>query len=210
MKKKIIIVVILILLVLIGSVAVGYFFFYKRPVVSSNNVPEVKVTNEIANFGYTLDDRDSELFKEKFNDLKTLLETENYDEEEYVSLVSQLFVIDLYTIDNKISKYDIGGLEYVYEPARESFKSVVMDSIYKTVVNNIDKKREQILPIVDTIEVNDITATTYELPDESVHEAYLVSLSWGYETALGYDTDASILLFKNDQRYDVVSFEPES
>ena len=207
-SKKILIILSMILVVVCLGLG-AYFIFFKKPLNEESNIPEVKIMNKIEGFEYTLDERDTEIFKEKFEKLKALLETENFSEEEYVSLVSELFIIDLYTIDNKISKYDIGGLEYVYEPARDSFKSIVMDSIYKTVINNIGNKREQSLPIVTNTTVNSVTPSTYLMPDESEVSSYTVSISWEYETALGYDNGGTLELIKNNNRVDVVSFKPE-
>ena len=209
-KKKKILIIVIVIIVLIGIGIGSYFLFFRSKSNEDVSVPEVKVMNKIDGYEYTLDDRDTEVFKEKFEELKKLLEAETFEEEEYVSLVSELFIIDLYTIDNKISKYDVGGLEYVYEPARDSFKSMVMDSIYKTVINNIDKKREQSLPIVLSTTVNEITPSTYEMPDNSEVESYDVDISWDYESSLGYDSEGTITLIKNDNRIDVVAFNPEN
>lgn len=207
-KKKKFGIILLVVLLFIGLGVGVYFFFFRTANHEEQPTVEVKVMNEIPDFGYKLDDRDSELFKEKFNELKELLEQENYEKESYVSLVAQLFIIDLYTIQNKISKYDVGGLEYVYEPARESFKSVVMDSIYKTVINNIDKKREQNLPIVSSVSVQSVKSDMYTLPDDTKKEAYLVSLKWEYEQDYDYDTSGTVSIIVNDKKMDVVSFEP--
>ena len=207
-KNKKIIITIVVILVIIGLGVGAYFLFFKSKPSEEFANPEVKIMNKIEGYEYTLDERDTELFKEKFEELKKLLESENFEEEEYVSLVSQLFIIDLYTIDNKISKYDVGGLEYVYEPARDSFKGMAIDTIYKNVINNIDKKREQSLPTVASITVDDITPSTYEMPDESEVSSYTVNVSWTYETSLGYDDEGTIELIKNDNRIDVVSFNP--
>ena len=207
-KSKKILIVIIIIIVIAGLGIGSYFLFFKPKPTEITEAPEVKIMNKIEEYEYTLDERDTEIFKEKFEELKKLLESETIEEETYASLVSQLFIIDLYTIDNKISKYDVGGLEYVYEPARDSFKSMAMDTIYKTVVNNIDKKRDQSLPIVSSITVNDITQSTYKMPDESEVPSYTVNVSWTYETSLGYDEEGTIELIKNDKRIDVISFTP--
>ena len=130
MKKKYkIALIVILILVLIGVGIFGYFFFFYEKPVEEPPVREVQITNTIEEYGYNLDDRDTALFKEKFEELKTLLNEENYNVEEYISLVSQLFIIDLYTIDNKISRYDVGGLEYVYSGAVSSFQSVIEGSI---------------------------------------------------------------------------------
>ena len=206
-KYKVILIVLAVVILIIVGVSCYFFLFNKKP---EEQIPvnEVKVTNTIEKYGYNLDDRDSELFKSKFDELKTLLDTENYDIEEYVSFVSELFVIDLYTIDNKISRYDVGGLEYVYTDAVSSFQSVAENSIYKTVENNLDDTRIQDLPEVSDIVLDSIKETTFTMPDESVVDGYAVKLSWKYVENLGYDTAATLILIPDNQKYGVVYFNP--
>ena len=205
-KKKIVVLVILLLIIIIGLGVYVYFKFIKpKPVEQQPTVFEV--TNQIDSYGYTLEDRDTELFKTNFEELKSLLNEEDYDKEKYVSLVSKLFIIDLYTIDNKISRYDVGGLEYVYSGARESLKSVAEDSIYKTVENNIDKSRTQKLPEVSSIEVSSVETYTFKMPDDTTSEGYKVKLSWEYKESLGYDTSGTIVVIPDGElKYGVVYF----
>ena len=205
-KKKIVVLVILLLFIFIGLGVYVYFKFMKpKPVEQQPTVFEV--TNQIDSYGYTLEDRDTELFKTNFEELKSLLNEEDYDKEKYVSLVSKLFIIDLYTINNKISRYDVGGLEYVYSGARESLKSVAEDSIYKTVENNIDKSRTQKLPEVSSIEVSSVEAYTFKMPDDTTSEGYKVKLSWEYKESLGYDTSGTIVVIPDGElKYGVVYF----
>ena len=200
--------IVILIMALIGVGIVGYFFFFYEKPVAETPVNEVQITNTIEEYGYNLDDRDTALFKEKFEELKNLLNEENYDVEEYVSLISQLFIIDLYTIDNKISRYDVGGLEYVYSGADSSFQSVVEGSIYKTVENNLDGSRTQDLPEVASVTVDSIKETTFTMPDESVVNGYGVNLSWTYVEKLGYDNSATIILIPDQQKYGVVYYDP--
>jgi len=208
MKKKYkVLLAIIITLILIGIGLYCYKrFFYKK--IDDKPITTVTVTNSIDEYGYTLEDRDTELFKTKFEELKNLLNQEEYDKENYVTLISELFIIDLYTIQNKLSRYDIGGLEYVYPDAVESFKSVVQNSIYKTVENNLDNSRTQELPEVASIEVNSIDDYTYIMPDKSTVQGYKVTLSWTYQKSLGYDTKGTLLLIPTDKKVGVVYFQP--
>ena len=204
-KPKKIVVIIFVLLVI--SV-VGYFglkiFLPKKK--EPTEIQTVQVTNSIEKYGYTLEDRDTELFKKNFESLKELLNQEDYDKEEYLSLITKLFIIDFYTIDNKLSRYDIGGLEYVYTGAVSSFKSVAQNSIYKTVENNLDGSRKQALPEVDSIEITDISEYKFTMPDESEEEGYRVKASWTYKEKLGYDNSATLVLIKDGEKYGVVYF----
>lgn len=205
-KYKILMIVIIFIAVILSGVIIYQKFFYKEPVDTPVNT--VTVTNTIDEYGYTLEDRDTALFEEKFHELETLLNQEEFGQEEYVSLVSQLFIIDFYTIDNKISRYDIGGLEYVYTDAVASLKSVAQNSIYKTVENNLDNTRTQDLPIVTSITVDSISDYEYIMPDESTVSGYRVALSWTYTENLGYDTEGVLVLIPDGNKVGVVYFNP--
>lgn len=203
-KYKILLTITVILILILGGLFV-YTKFFKK---TNPNTPvnTIKVTNTIDKYGYTLEDRDTELFKEKFEELKTLLNEDDFDKEEYVKLISELFIIDLYTIDNKLSRYDIGGLEYVYSNAQASLKTVVESSIYKTVENNLDNTRTQSLPEVSDISVDDISEYDYTMPDDTEVSGYRVKLSWTYKTNMGYDTKGTLVLIPDGEKYGVVYF----
>lgn len=189
-----------------------YFKFFKNPTKEPEQPPvnEIKVTNSIEEYGYLLEDRDTELYKEKFETLKTLLAEEEYEKEEYVKLISELFIIDLYTIENKISRYDIGGLDFVYTDAVESFRSVTQNSIYKTVENNLDDTRVQSLPVVKSITSTEVSETTFTMPDDTTVEGYKVYISWEYEKDLGYDDSAALILIPDGKKMGVVFYKPKN
>ena len=211
MKKSVkILLIVLFLSIIIG---IGIFIYLNKTKQEPEETPpinEVKVTNTIDEYGYTLEDRDTLLFNEKFEELKTLLNEENFDQEEYIKLVSKLFIIDLYTIDNKISRYDIGGLEYVYQDAKESFKTVVENTIYKTVENNLDDTRIQKLPVVSSINITELAEITYNMPDEKTVDAYKVNISWEYEEDYDYDTKATLILIQENKKWGVVFYKPKN
>ncbi len=165
------------------------------------------VTNQIEGYNYTLEDRDSELFNELFKELKTNLESGNVNEEEYAKTIAKLFIVDLYTINNKISKYDIGGLEYLYEGATNSFRAKVLDSIYKTVEDNSYKTRTQELPEVNNIEIDDINKNTYQMENQTF-ASYEISLSWNYKKDFGYDKKGIVIAVKKENKLHIVSFQP--
>ncbi len=160
----------------------------------------VKVVDSIENFSYTLDDRDTELMKNTYNELKEVLNND-IDYEKYAELLAKLFVIDLFTMNNKVNRYDVGSTEYVYPDSVDNFKTNVEDTIYKTMENNSNGKRKQDLPEVKSITLEEITEDTYEIGEET-YDSYVVSLSWKYVTDYGYDDTATITLIElNDQLY---------
>lgn len=206
-KYKIILSIIILLIVVLGGFAIYHFVVKDTSTQEPPITNTTKVTNKIEGYDYSLEDRDTELFSIHFKELKENLENETPKQEEYIKSVAKLFIIDLYTIDNKISKYDIGGLEFLYQNAKESFKSKVLDSIYKTVEDNSYKTRKQELPIVKSIEITNLEETTYKIGKEK-QKAYKVALNWTYEKELGYDKKGIVTLVEEDNKWSVVSLNP--
>lgn len=201
-KKKIIIAVILIL-VIIGSI-LGWFFFLKPKPQEEPPAKVIEVLDSIEGYDYKLEDRDTEIYKEKFLELKKVLESEEIEKEKYASLLAELFTIDLYTIDNKNSKYDVGSLDFIYPEEQEKFKNKVMDSMYKLVEDNATNKRNQELPIVSNTEIEKVEETNYT-KGETKLEGYEIDLKISYEKDLGYDEKVKITLVKEDKKIYVVS-----
>lgn len=166
----------------------------------------VKVIDSIVDFSYTLDERDSSLMKDTYKNLKKILSSRDIDYEEYSKLIAELFIIDLFTLDNKINKYDVASLEYVYPDNLDNFKLNVQDTLYKNIDDNTYGKRVEKLPIVSSIEVLDVKQSTFKLKDEDVN-SYVVSLKWSYEQDLGYDKEGIVTLVKKDKNVYVVEYK---
>ena len=202
-KKKKVIIIIVILILLIGILIGGYFYLKSKQKVEIP-VKVIEVLDSIEGYDYKLEDRDTDVYKEKFLELKKVLESEEIDEKKYASLLAELFAIDLYTIDNKNSKYDVGSLDFIYQEEQEKFKNKVMDSMYKLVEDNTSNKRSQELPIVSNTEIEEIKEIDYTKSEIKL-EGYEVILKLSYEKDLEYDTKVKITLVKEDQKIYVVS-----
>ena len=125
MKKKILLFIFIIILVYaIGGII--FWFLNKKPEV-------VRISNldSISGYNYNLKSNDKELYKSEFKILKKNLESNEINKEEYAKSISKMFIIDLYTLNNKINKYEIGGEQFVYPDAVENFKLNVQNTIYK-------------------------------------------------------------------------------
>lgn len=203
MKKKYkkILKLIILIIIIIAILILSKIFFGKEKV--KNNV---KVIDSIVDFSYTLDERDTKLMKDTYEELKKVLKEKDINYEEYAKVLSKLFVIDLFTMENKINKYDIACLEYVYPDNLNNFKLNVEDTLYKLLEDNTYGKRKQNLPIVSKIEVTNIEKSSYTINEENV-DSYVVNLNWEYVTDLGYDKSATLTLVKKENKLYVVEYK---
>ncbi len=205
MKKNkiwIIAISLVILFSILGYLAYNIFFKKEAKKDEPNN--ETNIT-EINGYGITLTDNDTALYKTEFEVLKANLESENIDYQEYAKSIAKLYIIDLYTINNKVNKYDVGGLEFVYEGAKDNYVTNVTDTLYKYVEDNSKNKRKQELPVVSSINVESINEATYKVNSENItYNAYKIKVTWDYEKDLGYDKTAEVIIINKDNHLYVV------
>lgn len=203
-KKAIIISLIVVLLVIIG-VGVGIVLMNKE---DTKTIVEVKELDNLGDYNYKLTDRDSDYFKSEFEVLKKIVNSKEVDEEAYVTQVARMFIIDLYTMSTKVNKYDIGGLEYYHDTKKDMYEQKVMDTLYSTMLDDTYGDRTQALPEIKSVETVSTEKTTYMLGETEV-EGYLVKLTMTYVTDMGYDTEASLVVCKEEGiRWSVVDFQP--
>ncbi len=203
-QRKILIIIFIVLILLVGG-----FICYRYLKNKSGKLPEinkVEVLDTIKNYNYVLEDRDTEIYKENFLELKKVLESEVIDYNSYAHLLAKLFVIDLYTINNKINKYDVGALDFIYEQEKEKFSNKAMDSIYKLIEDNSDKKRKQLLPEVNKVEITHEEESIYEKSGINMN-AYKIDLKIDYVKDLGYDENVSLYLVQENTKIYVVKIE---
>ena len=200
-KTKILLIIILVLILAFLGLFIGYKLY-------DNNTDKntYKQEDSIKEYGYTLDDRDTKLMKDTFKKLKSTLKSNNIDYKEYAKLLSELYVIDIFTMDNKINKYDTPSLEYILEDNKENFSNNITDTLYKYLLDNSDGFREQDLPIVESIEATNIEESTYTYKDTS-YNGYKVNLSWTYKKDYGYDKKAVIDVINKDNKLFIVGYE---
>ena len=146
--------------------------------------------------------------KETFKELETILEESEIDDHDYASVLAKLFVIDFYTLNNKINKYDVGSLEYILSSKVDSFRLKAMDTIYRDILDNTYRDRVQDLPEITNVQVLDVVDTTFTLNEEEV-QAIQVTMNYEYKEDLGYDTEGTIYFVKNANKLEVVSYTPE-
>lgn len=146
---------------------------------------------------YKLYDRDTELYKEIFLKLKEELSKEEIDYNKYAEYISELFIVDLYTLENKNDKNDVGGKMYVYDSIKDNFILNASDTLYKYIglLNE--------LPKVNSIELVDLFNEKYNIKDKE-YDSYVVNLRWTYEKDLGYDKEGSVIVILENKKLYIV------
>lgn len=186
---------IIIVFVMIGVLLFGFLGY--RVYNDFFNKPDAKKEIEsIGLYGYSLHDRDSSAYKDTFKELNKALSTNNIDYKNYATLASKLFIMDLFTLDNKLGSTDIGGLQFIHKDLKENFKENMGDTIYKYVEINVDGKRTQELPVVKEVTVSNVLETKYTYNNKD-YPAYVVTANWEYEKDLGYQKSMKITFIKD-------------
>lgn len=161
--------------------------------------------NEIAGYGITIDDLDSETYKKEYEILKKNLESESVDYDAYAESVAKMFLIDLYTIKSKINKYDVGGVELVLPEKKENYITNVTDTIYNFVEDNSNGKRNQSLPVVNGVTVKETKKDKYTIKDtKETYNSYVFDIDISYVQDLSYDKSAEVIVIKKDKYMYVV------
>lgn len=200
-KKKITLIIIILLLVVLLSV--GGYFGYKTINKNKNAITGTVVVDKIDKYGYTLEEDAPKVYKDLFKELQKVLNKDEVDYEEYAKLVAQMTAVDFYNLDNKVSKNDIGGVQFIYNPYKENFVLEASETVYKYIEHNLYKDRTQQLPVVDSSYVDSIKTEKYQYKKIKDDEAYSVNIKLTYKKDMGYPSNVVVKLLHNDGKLEV-------
>ena len=181
----------IIMLVVIALIAI-YAIFVAIPSKKNKDEGIENINNK-----YILYKRDSSLYKENFEKLRTILETSPVDNKEYAETIVKLFVIDFYTLDNKDENTDIGGLQYVHSNLKDNLVLNASSTMYKYI------KTTKELPKVKSITSVDTRETTYKINDKD-YSAYAITINWEYDRDLGYEKQGTFIVVNDNGDLSIV------
>ncbi len=196
--KKSALLIMIMLVTLVAALVVKMTFFNKE------KTSITKVSDEIKDYGYVLNDNETKYYKDLFGKLKKELSKANPDDEEYAKLVSQLFVTDFFNLDNKENKNDVGGTQFIYTSFQQDFEKLAKNGIYKTVENNMYSNRSQELPIVTNTEVTNLEKTSYDYLDSNDSNAYIVTVEITYKKDLEYQDECTLTIVHANNKLEIV------
>ena len=198
----------LLILIIMVIAAVGGFFAYKK-FFDNETTKEVKVVDNISKYGYKLKENKPKRYKTMFNELKDILSEKEVDEEKYGRKISEMFIYDFYSLDDKAAKTDIGGVDFVYSKVLENFLDNAQNTYYKYVESNIYNNRKQKLPIVDEITIKSVSQKAFAYGDKTDDKAYFVEVEWTYtdEKYDDYQKSATLVFIHDDMKLSLVELQ---
>ena len=195
---------VIVIFIIVGIILFGYLGYRVKNDFFKGS--ERKKLDSIELYGYTLSKNDTEVYKSNFKELSKVLNEKQINYTDYAKLISKLFVIDLYNLDNKLASTDIGGLEFLHKDLKENFKENMGSTLYNFVESNIDGKRTQELPIVKDVIVDDVFETKYTY-NKTEYDAYIVSTTISYEKDLGYPKNMKLTIINDNNILYIVKGE---
>lgn len=202
----------LLLLLLIVLLIVGGFIGYQK-FIKKDKTKEVKVVDSIKNdnVDYVVNEYDTKLFKKTFEELKKVLNAKEVDNKKYAEAISKLFVIDFFTLSNKTSKNDVGGVQFIYDGYKTTFVEYARDGIYKQVLASDAGQVNNSLPTVKSVTVNSIEevspAGMFATPFAEDAVGYEVNISWTYENDDSFMSSASIIVAPDGDKLSLVKMD---
>lgn len=200
MNKKIIYIVIIFICIIL------LYINLKSSFSSKSSIEKTQV-EKIENYNYNLHSNDTDIYKDKFQELKTILEKEEINDKDYATLVAELFVIDFYTLDNKITNRDIGGTEFIHPNMLKEFSNKARGTIYKNITNNLYGDRKEKLQVVKNVKVTSIDNIKYQNNDINTDNAYQIKIDIEYEKDLKYQESVTLTLVKQNEKIYIVEIK---
>lgn len=199
----------ILLCLIVVALIVGGFLVWNNFIKPKNN--KMKVVDSIKNkdVDYIVSENDTKIFKSTFNELKKVLNEKEVDNKKYAETITKLFVIDFFTLSNKTSKNDVGGVQFVYDNYKTDFVEGARNSIYKQVHSNVtDDESNSSLPTVTKVTIDDID----EISPYSMFEGdlftedqvgYMVNISWEYKNKDDFQKNATIIIVPDGKKLSI-------
>ena len=186
---------------------VGYYWY--KNYSPKEEVKEIKVINKIDKYGYNLKENKPTKYKKLFEELKEILNEDIIDEEKYVSKISEMFIDDFYSLNDKTAKTDIGGIEFVYSDILDNFLQNAQNTYYKYIESNIYNNRKQSLPVVSNITIESIEKEAFAYGDKTDENAYVVKANWSYtdDQFSSYQKEAKLVFIHDGDKLSLVELQ---
>lgn len=196
-KKRVLIVILLII-----GVILGLFYLNTR-----KKLQVIEIKSEIKEYNYYLESNATKIYKEYYEELEEELSKNKINEKEYATLISKLFVIDYYTLKNKVTNKNIGGIQFIHTNLKDRFIDDSSKTVYKYVKSNLYGRRKQKLPEVKSVEVTKVEEIKYNHNDYKDDNAYQVVLKVKYKKDYNYPKKVKLSLIHENNKLVIVEIK---
>ncbi len=185
---------------IIIAILIGGFFVWNNFIKPRSNKSKVVDSIKNEDVDYVVSDSDTKLFKDNFNELKKVLNAKEVDKKKYAETIAKLFVIDFFTLSNKTSKNDVGGVQFVYGGYQTDFVEGARNTLYKQVGSTAsDEKINANLPTVTKVQIDDIDEISpYNMFEGNYFTedqvGYMINISWEYKNKDDFQKNATIIV----------------
>lgn len=201
----------ILLCLIVVAILVGGFLVWDGFIKPRTGKSKVVDTIKNGDIDYVVSDTDTKLFKENFNELKKILNAKEVDNKKYAETITKLFVIDFFTLSNKTSKNDVGGVQFVYGGYQKDFIDGARDTLYKQVHSLVtDDKSNSNLPTVTKVKIDDIDEISpysmFEFDTDFFTEdqvGYMVNISWEYKNKDDFQNNATIIIVPDGNKLSI-------
>lgn len=188
--------------ILVIGVLLGLFYFNTR-----KELQVVSVVSEIGDYEYVLESNATRIYKKYYKELEKELEDSKINEENYASLIAKLFVIDYYTLDNKVTNKNIGGVQFIHSSLKDSFITEASNTVYKYVKSNLYGDRRQKLPEVNDVQISKVEEIKYEKGNFNDDSGYEVEIKVGYVKDYDYPEEVTIKIIHENNKLAIVEIK---
>ncbi len=203
--------------ILLVLIIIAGFFIYSKFFASSPT--KIKKVDSIPKYGYNLKSTHPDEYKKLFSELKEILSEEKVNEEAYAKKISQMFIYDFFSLDYKVAKTDVGGVEFVNPYVEKNFLDNAQNTYYKYVESNIYGNRDQSLPRVTKPTVDSAEQSSYKYTyiknnkeiENSDPKAYKVKIKWEYTKSAfdDYQDEGTLVLIHHGKKLEIVELKEE-
>ena len=184
-------------------------FLFMKGGSKKSEVEEVKKVDDIKTkeIDYTLYNNKSDLYKDYFSELKDVLLKDKVDDLEYAKVLAKLFVTDFYSLDDKKTNTDVGGLDFIHPDMKDNFILKATDTIYKYVESNVYGDRKQTLPKVKSVEIKKAEPKPLTYGKLTDGLGYVVTTTITYEKDLGFPKEVTLYIIHKDKKLFIVEIK---
>ena len=133
-------------------------------------------------------------YKDKYTELT---------KEEYATLVVKNFIADFYTWSNKTGRNDVGGVQFIAEEMRSTFRKQAIDGFYENLYFYLNDYEATSLITVNDVTILDVNLNDTLKTEDEVIDCISVQASWQYELSSSveieqFQSEATFILTESE------------